>query len=136
MLGLANAFILILLALIHFYWAMGGIWGKEKSVPSTVSGTQLFNPGIVATSVVGIGLFTFALIELGRAGWILRSFPPEIFRFGNHFITLIFFVRFVGDFRYVGIFKKVIGTEFSKNDTRYFSPLCFVISSLSLSLNL
>jgi hypothetical protein len=40
----------------------------------------------------------------------------------------VFFARTVGDFKYVGLFKKIKGTHFSKYDTWFYSPLCLFLS--------
>ncbi|WP_205190355.1 DUF3995 domain-containing protein, partial [Burkholderia sp. LMG 13014] len=46
-------------------------------------------------------------------------------------LALIFAVRAVGDFRYVGFFKRIRGSRFARMDTLYYSPLC---AALSLSI--
>ena len=48
--------------------------------------------------------------------------------YGNLAIGIVMLVRAVGDFKYVGFFKKIEGTIFAQNDTRYYSPLCLLIS--------
>jgi len=42
-------------------------------------------------------------------------------------IAVAFFFRAVGDFNYVGFFKKVKNTGFAKRDNRYYSPLCLLV---------
>jgi hypothetical protein len=37
--------------------------------------------------------------------------------------------RAVGDFRYVGFFKRVRDSRFATLDTRVYSPLCFVLAA-------
>jgi hypothetical protein len=36
--------------------------------------------------------------------------------------------RTVGDFKYVGLFKRVRGTPFARLDTLLYSPLCLLLS--------
>jgi hypothetical protein len=45
-------------------------------------------------------------------------------------------LRAIGDFNYVGFFKKIKHTKFGKNDTKYFSPLCLTIGVLTIILEL
>ncbi|WP_281635816.1 DUF3995 domain-containing protein [Flavobacterium marginilacus] len=45
-------------------------------------------------------------------------------------------MRAIGDFNYVGFFKKIKLAKFGKNDTKYFSPLCLIIGILTLILEL
>lgn len=47
-------------------------------------------------------------------------------------IPIIFFLRSIGDFRYVGLTKKVKGTVFARLDTLYFAPLCLLIAWLGV----
>ena len=47
-------------------------------------------------------------------------------------ISILFFIRAIGDFKYVGFFKKVKQTTFGEMDTTYFSPLCLVISMVGI----
>jgi hypothetical protein len=43
----------------------------------------------------------------------------------------------VCDFKYVGFFKKVVDTEFARNDTNYFTPICgFVVFTLLIVIYL
>lgn len=46
-------------------------------------------------------------------------------------LALMFAVRAVGDFRYVGFFKRIRGSRFARMDTLYYSPLC---AALALSI--
>lgn len=38
-------------------------------------------------------------------------------------------LRGVGEFRYVGLFKRVKGSRFARNDTRFYSPLCLMLAA-------
>ena len=54
--------------------------------------------------------------------------------YGNLAIGIIMLIRAVGDFKYVGFFKKIKGTIFAQNDTHFYSPLCLLISINALYL--
>ncbi|WP_307347298.1 DUF3995 domain-containing protein [Metabacillus malikii] len=42
-------------------------------------------------------------------------------------ITFIFFLRAIGDFKYLGFTKKIKNTNFSKYDTALYTPLCLYL---------
>ena len=133
--------ILFVIALLHFYWAFGGKWGFEKSLPSKEDGTLLFIPTSFQCAVVGIGLFLMiGFIFLGIIDLIYSgisevenpvSFLPNwIYDYGFWVLGGIFTLRAIGDFNYVGFFKKIKNTSFGKLDTRFYSPLCLLISGM------
>jgi len=45
-------------------------------------------------------------------------------------LALIFAFRALGDFRYVGFFKRVRGNLFAQRDTWFYSPLCLLLAIL------
>jgi len=51
-------------------------------------------------------------------------------------IPAIFLLRALGDFRYVGFFKKVKTTPFAKADTKFFSPLCLMLGLFGIAIQL
>jgi Protein of unknown function (DUF3995) len=77
---------------------------------------------------VGVGLLLFGLIQLGITTTIFSAIDFWVFRYGNFFIAFVFLARAIGDFKYAGFFKKVKGTPFAKNDSRFYSPLCLFLS--------
>jgi hypothetical protein len=64
------------------------------------------------------------------AGFSFNGFGPYVGN-GNLAIAIIFLIRAIGDFRYVGFLKKIKNTKFAKKDTKYYSPLCSLISVLA-----
>lgn len=125
--------IFLTISLFHLYWAFGGTVGKTESVPVTEKGTLLFQPGFMSCLVVGIGfLLLIFLLYLPSLDLV-----PERFSRGILWLVMgVFLLRVIGDFHYVGLFKKVKNTTFSRNDNRYFVPLCFLIALLILVKNL
>jgi hypothetical protein len=129
----SNAFIFLILSLLHFYWLLGGKWGMDSIVPTNErTSDKLFKPSAFSTLVVAVGLLVFGLVEVGSTGIFSDWADLKYFRWGNLLIVFIFLVRAVGDFKYVGFFKKVRGTVFAKNDSRYYAPLCLFIAVTSL----
>lgn len=123
--------ILIMIALLHFYWALGGKWGVESAIPGDFR-TTYFNEKNefkvqVMTIIVAIGLIVFAtiigfqyLIEIGQLEDKYHTYVSWV-------IAAIFIIRAIGDFNYVGIFKKSSDDGFAKNDTRIYIPICLFI---------
>ena len=109
---------------LHFYWAAGGYWGFAQALPTNQSGQRLLNPSTIDCIVVGIGLTVFGLFYLLRAK-VVYNFLPNWINIGlGWIIPLIFSLRAVGDFKYVGFFKTVSNTTFAQMDTMIYSPLC------------
>jgi hypothetical protein len=114
------AAILSLLGLIHLYWAAGGTFGKSAAVP-TANGKAVLHPTPWITIVVALGLFAMAALVFERQ-WL---WP----------IAGVFLLRAIGDFRYVGFFKRLRDTRFATLDTRFYSPLCLLLAALILLSN-
>jgi hypothetical protein len=129
---IVNTFILLALSFLHFYWAFGGRWGWQFSLPTKENGDFLFQPGIFATLVVAFGLFIFATTTTGNAGLYSQWVPVNYFHYADWVMAVVFALRAIGDFHYVGLFKKVTATKFAENDSRIYSPLCILISAISM----
>lgn len=122
--------ILACIAIIHIYWAFGGNWGKQQAVPTTPTGVPLFAAGFVASFGVGAVLFCFiALVNIENSDYI----PQKIYTSLRALVALIFLIRSIGDFKYVGFFKKVSNTNFARLDKKYYSPLCLIIFILMVT---
>ena len=128
--------VFLFLASIHVYWALGGRWGGEAVIPTKVDHTKVFKPGPLPTLIVAAGLLLLALIVLVSARLIAFPLPAWIDRYALWIIAAIFILRAIGDFKYIGFFKKITKTRFAQNDTNYYSPLCIVISTLAIVLAL
>lgn len=122
------------LGLIHFYWLFGGKWGIEKVIPTKVNGATTFSPPKLATFVVGATLVLFGLMYLFKSGLIKVQIQDWLADSAYWIIPSIFILRAIGDFNYVGFFKKIKGTAFAKADSKLFSPLCASIGIVGLIL--
>ncbi len=130
-LAILNVVIFAMLSGLHFYWLMGGKWGLAFSVPSNPS-TQdfFFKPSAVATVVVAVGLLLFAIITLGNVVVLPFGIDQRYFQYGDMFISIIFLMRAIGDFKYIGFFKRIRETSFAKMDSKFYAPLCLFISTI------
>ena len=122
-----NFFILMLISAIHVFWAFGGQWGANASVPK-INGDRVLKPGLISTVAVAIAIAGMAAFHLYRVGVISLYLPEWLSASGIWLISGIFFFRAIGDFKYVGFFKSVKDSDFAKMDTRFYSPLCIVIA--------
>ena len=129
--------IFLFISFIHFYWAFGGKWGSDAVLPTKDdNNTKVLNPTILITLIVAFGLLGFGLFILNTAGLIHFYIPQWHNKYGLWIIASIFALRAIGDFNYVGFFKKIKRTKFGKNDTKYFSSFCLTISILAIILEL
>jgi Protein of unknown function (DUF3995) len=135
-LSITNALIFTAIAALHIYWAAGGRKWANAVLPEMPGNAQkLFVPGKLITLAVAAGLLFFAFIALGAVSLFGSFLSNNFFIYGNALICVIFLLRAIGDFKYAGFFKKVQDTVFAKNDTKYFIPLCIVISIIAFLIS-
>lgn len=147
--GLALATIFGALGLLHVLWAAGLTWGAEATIPTEEvppgaggpgDGRPVIDPGPMACLVVAGLLFAAGLLSLARVGLLdwagLHYGPTWIPKIGLWVIAVAFLLRAIGDFRYVGFFKKVRSTPFARMDTVLYSPLCLFLSALATLVSL
>lgn len=128
-LSLITAIIFLILSIIHYYWAFGGKWALNSALPTNKFGKKMLNPSVFMTVIVGAILSLFSVYYLQK-GNITQINLPQISSYLGYGIPILFLIRAIGDFTYVGIFKKIKNTKFAKLDTKYYSPLCLAISIL------
>lgn len=129
--GVLAAAVLVVLGTLHCYWAAGGRVASVATVPSH-DGRPLFTPGPIATLVVAALLYAAALTLLGRLHLWGRWLPPWTFAAATWAIVVVFVARVVGDFHWVGVFKRVTDTPFARWDTRVYVPLCALLALAAL----
>ena len=113
------------MGLLHFYWVVGGKLGLEKVIPTNEAGEKFFNPSNFATTIVGIVLLGFAYLAYCLGFAIFEE--NSICSYLGNIVSIIFFLRVIGDFKMVGIFKRIKTTPFAKYDTLLFIPLCLYL---------
>ena len=131
-----NSLIMLLLGMLHLYWAVGGKWGLEQALPVSPTGEKPLNPGMIACIVVTLGLFAFSAFYfvIGLNGG--TSLPVFLLKWMPFALAGIFLLRAIGDFKFVGFFKKIKNTEFGRLDTLFYSPLCLYIGLTTLWIGL
>ena len=127
-----NSLILFSLGLIHFYWFFGGKIDMEKVVPTIEERETGLRPPMLATLLVAIGLIGFGLVMWANTGVFAAFVSDKVIYYTTWVIGIIFLLRAIGEFKYVGLFKKVKNSPFAEYDTKYYVPLCLVIGTLSV----
>jgi len=129
--------VLIVIACMHFYWALGYKWGLDKTFPTDIKRKSLSPhpmPELVGilkplTVLVGIVMIGFAYV----AYMLSQGNHHDYIAYMGWVIGIIFVLRAVGDFNIVGVFKKIKGTVFSTYDTYLYIPLCLFIGYAFIS---
>ncbi|MFT3713182.1 MAG: DUF3995 domain-containing protein [Archangium sp.] len=126
--ALLGAVVLAALGALHVAWALGWKGGLDVAVPS-VDGAPAFKPGRLMTLLVACGLFGLAALLL-----VLAGLAPEVpaSRALGLAAFAVFAARTVGNFGTVGLFKRVHGTAFARQDTALYTPLCFALAAAFL----
>ncbi|MBU2946556.1 DUF3995 domain-containing protein [Zobellia uliginosa] len=128
--------IFILLGSFHFYWFFGGGWGLEKVIPTNEKKLNIQTIPKVATLIVAIVLISFGLMYVNKTGLINLIIPDWITVYGYWAVPFIFILRAIGDFNYVGFFRRIKHTEFAKADAQLFTPLCLFIGVIGIVIQL
>ena len=133
---LINVTLLISISILHFYWAFGGTLGLMGTIPerflvrdnkrlSKITDSSVM---IILTLMVALGLFLFASITALNSNAINSPLDLYWVRIGTLLIAVIFLLRAIGDFRFVGLFKTDRRGVFPERDTKFYVPICFVLS--------
>ena len=124
--GVSGVF--VALGLWHFYMAFADSSGESAAVPS-LDGKPLFVPSTQATVTVGVVLILFAVLVAATSGMLSLGLPPIALSWLSYALALGLFARAIGEFKYVGFFKKIRGSRFARMDTLFYSPLCLLLSA-------
>jgi hypothetical protein len=128
LLGFASALLLLSISGLHLYWALGGESFKLAAIPQ-IGNRPSFKPTAWATLAVALALFAAAWLVGTQAGLRLGDIVPGPLRLWIcRLLALIFLARAIGDFRLVGLFKKIRDSRFAYWDTRVYSPLCLFLA--------
>jgi len=123
------------IALIHFYWLFGEKW-VDKVLPTDKNGKRVLNPRKFETIIVTLGLLLFAFYYLLKIELFEVEVPKLITKYSGWIISSIFIIRAIGDFKYVGFFKKIKNTKFAEFDTKYFTFISLIIGFIGMIIEL
>jgi len=116
------------LAVWHFRmaWSITRGGGLAAAVPR-VEGKPLFVPSMRATVAVGLALPVCAALVAATAGVLHVGISQRLLSWTCLALGLL--ARAIGEFRYVGFFKRVRGSRFARLDPLLYSPLCLLLAS-------
>lgn len=92
------------------------------------------NPKMFDCFLIAFGLLAFGLFILIKIQLFQLYLPNLVRHWGLPLIGAIFILRAVGEFKYIGFFKKMKNSQFARLDTKYYSPLCLFIGVMALVL--
>ena len=115
------------LAAWHFRMAMLPMTGEGGAVPS-VGGKPVFVPTRRSTVAVGVILLLFAGLVAATAGFVPLTLPAPVLAWLCYGLAAGLLARAVGEFKYVGFFKRVCGSPFARLDTLVYSPVCLLLA--------
>jgi len=118
--------VFVALGLWHFRMAFWPVAGGG-AVPS-VEGKPLFVPSTRATVAVGVVLLLFAGLVAATGRLLEVGASPRLLSWLSLALALGLLARAIGEFKYVGFFKRVRGSRFARLDTWIYSPLCLLLA--------
>lgn len=125
---IAVCLVFVVLALWHFRMALAPATTSASGAVPSVEGRPLFVPSTKGTVAVGIVLLFFALLVAATGGLLSVFIPQFALVWLSYGLALGLLARSVGEFRYVGFFKRVRGSRFATLDTLVYSPLCLLLA--------
>jgi len=122
------ALIFVALSLWHVYMAARPQRGIAAAVPSA-DGKPLFRPSRAATLGVALGLLLCAALVVAMGGLVSVGLSSVALAWFSYALSVVLFLRAVGDFKYVGLFKRVRDSRFAQLDSFFYSPLCLLLAA-------
>jgi len=116
--------IMLITSALHFYWAFGGNYGLMSAGPSLEGGKDFIPNGwlifVVACLLLGLAILSIQLYSP------LKQLQGYIHYIG-YSVSISLIIRAIGDFKYIGFFKKIKNSNFASLDSKYFSPLILLL---------
>ena len=116
------------IGLLHIYWAFGGRWGTAAVIPVKKGEQQpIFKPRKLGTLLVSVLILLASFMLIFQAGYLESYQANTITKIGSIICATVFMIRAIGDFNYLGFFKKIKHSQFARYDTLIYSPLCLFL---------
>jgi hypothetical protein len=119
------------IGVLHIVWAFGARPLSSGAIPTRADGSPLFAPGTGVTLGVAALLLVAAFLVLERSGLGPGLLPGPWPELGSAGVAGVLLLRGIGEFRYVGLFKRERTTAFARLDTLLFTPLVLTLATLS-----
>jgi hypothetical protein len=124
------------LSLLHVYWAFGGRRGWNAALPerptstvaaSSAAGVKVLAPSRASTLAVAGALAMVGLVVSLKSGVFAAPQRHWTLTAALTVAAVVFLLRAVGDFRWIGFFKRASNSIFAFWDTAVYSPLCVAL---------
>ncbi|WP_337098631.1 DUF3995 domain-containing protein [Paenibacillus sp. YIM B09110] len=125
--------LLFAIGAVHLYWMLGGRKGMAIALPSRGdgSGQPLFKPGRFEIGAVIVLFWAAVMLILMYADLIPVIGPQQLPRLAAWTLAIVFAIRAIGEFHYLGLFKKHRNSPFGRLDTYVYSPLYLVMAGMT-----
>jgi hypothetical protein len=137
--GVILFIMLATIALLHAYWAFGGLWpaATEQDLINTVVGARHLKnmPATGMTLVVAALILSAGFVALAASG-VLSVVPQWLARIAALGAAMIFLARGVAGLARLSIFKTWIAEPFATLNAQFYSPLCLAMGAAFLFLAL
>ncbi len=132
--ALLAALSFLLIALLHAYWALGGVWpgrDRESLARTVVGGPQgMAYPSSGATWVVVVVLLGGAATVLGAAGVAALPIPHRAVRAAALLGAAVLLVRGLEGYVDARLRPATAGSPFVRLNVLLYSPLCLALAVL------
>jgi len=116
------------ISVLHIYWAFGGRWGTAAVIPIKKGEQQpIFKPRKLGTLLVAVLILLASIMLIFQAGYLESLQTNALTKIGSIVCATVFMIRAIGDFNYLGFFKKIKHSQFARYDTWIYSPLCLFL---------
>ena len=138
-LALLEAGVLVLIAALHVYWALGGLWpgADAADLAAHVAGfaDSAAPPSAVASLLVAALLAYAAMVALVLGGLIRSPIPFFLLGPSALVITLVFVGRGIAG--YTSAWRRLAPVQpFARLDRLFYSPLCLLLGAGYFTLGL
>lgn len=137
-LALTVAVVLFVLAVLHLYWAFGGMWpGRDgEELASLVVGGPigLRMPSGPACVAVALVLVAAAAFVLAAQGLIVLPLPSAWARFATFGVAGVLTARGLAGFFETRLRPVILGTPYARLNVLAYSPLALAIGLASFAL--
>ncbi|MBE7121720.1 DUF3995 domain-containing protein [Bacillus cereus] len=135
LLTLVAVVLLCFISFLHIYWAFGGRWGSAAVIPVKEGEHKpAFTPRIWGTLFIAILILLASVIIVFQVGYLQGFQANSLSKIGSIVCALVFIIRAIGDFKFVGFFKKIKHSQFARYDTWFYSPLCLFFGFVYIML--
>lgn len=108
-----------------------GFWRSlgNSSSHSGKKGEQqpIFKPRKLGTILVAVLILLASSMLIFQAGYLESLQTNTLTKIGSIVCATVFMIRAIGDFNYLGFFKKIKHSQFARYDTWIYSPLCLFL---------